>query len=188
MKKPKTSLFNKYWITSEYGLLKNFNPMWYLYNGILLNNKKECKVVTVAPWPVYRFLRRQVRWSGTPVSLRIFHTVKGFSVVSEADVHVFFWNSLSFSIIQRMLAIWSLVPLLFLNPVCTSGSCWFTYYWSITRRILSLTMLTWNERNCMVVWTFFGIALLWDWNENWPFSGLWPCLFSKFAGILSTAL
>ena len=23
----------------------------------------------------------------------------------------------------------------------------------------------WNERNCTVVWTFFGIALLWDWNE-----------------------
>ena len=21
----------------------------------------------------------------------------------------------------------------------------------------------------MVVWTFFGIAFLWDWNENWPF-------------------
>ena len=21
----------------------------------------------------------------------------------------------------------------------------------------------------MVVWAFFGIALLWDWNENWPF-------------------
>ena len=27
----------------------------------------------------------------------------------------------------------------------------------------------WGEGNCVVVWTFFGIALLWDWNENWPF-------------------
>ena len=26
----------------------------------------------------------------------------------------------------------------------------------------------WNEQNCMVVWTFFGIALLWDWNEAFP--------------------
>ena len=26
----------------------------------------------------------------------------------------------------------------------------------------------WNERNCVVVWMFFGIALLYDWNENWP--------------------
>ena len=25
-------------------------------------------------------------------------------------------------------------------------------------------------------WTFFGIALLWDLNENWPFLVLWPLL------------
>ena len=24
----------------------------------------------------------------------------------------------------------------------------------------------WNEGNCSVVWTFFGITLLWDWNET----------------------
>ena len=29
-------------------------------------------VLTVASWPAYRFLRRQVRWSGIPISLRIF--------------------------------------------------------------------------------------------------------------------
>ena len=34
----------------------------------------------------------------------------------------------------------------------------------------------WNEHNCTVVWTFFGIALLWNWNENWPFPVLWPLL------------
>ena len=34
----------------------------------------------------------------------------------------------------------------------------------------------WNEYNCVVVWTFFGIAFLWDWNENWPFPVLWPLL------------
>ena len=32
----------------------------------------------------------------------------------------------------------------------------------------------WNEWNCAVVRTFFGIALLWDWNENCPFPVLWP--------------
>ena len=31
-----------------------------------------------------------------------------------------------------------------------------------------------DKHNCTVVWTFFGIALLWDWNENWPFLFLWP--------------
>ena len=30
-------------------------------------------VLTVASWPRYRFLRRQVGWSGSPISLRVFH-------------------------------------------------------------------------------------------------------------------
>ena len=32
-------------------------------------------VLTVASWPPYRFLRRQERWSGTPIPLRIFHSL-----------------------------------------------------------------------------------------------------------------
>ena len=34
----------------------------------------------------------------------------------------------------------------------------------------------WDECNCVVDWAFFGIAFLWDWNENWPFPVLWPLL------------
>ena len=34
----------------------------------------------------------------------------------------------------------------------------------------------WDECNYVVVWTLFGIAFLWDWNENWPFAVLWPLL------------
>ena len=34
---------------------------------------------------------------------------------------MFFWNSLAFSMTQRMLANWSLVPLPFLKPAWTSG-------------------------------------------------------------------
>ena len=34
----------------------------------------------------------------------------------------------------------------------------------------------WDECNCAVVWTFSGIVLLWDWNENWPFPVLWPLM------------
>ena len=33
-----------------------------------------------------------------------------------------------------------------------------------------------DECNCAIVWAFFGIAFLWDWNENWPFSVLWKIL------------
>ena len=34
-----------------------------------------CPVLTVASWPTYRFLKRQVRWSGIPISFRIFHSL-----------------------------------------------------------------------------------------------------------------
>ena len=40
----------------------------------------------------------------------------------------------------------------------------------------------WDECNCVVVWAFFGIAFLWDWNENWPFPVLWPLL--SFSNLL----
>ena len=57
--------------------------------------------------------------------LIVIHTVKGFGIVKKAEIDVF-WNSLAFSMIQQMLAIWSLVPLPFLKPVWTSGSSRFT--------------------------------------------------------------
>ena len=46
----------------------------------------------------------------------------------------------------------------------------------------------WDECNYAVVWTFFGIAFLWDWNENTFFSSVTTAEFSKFTGILSAAL
>ena len=53
------------------------------------------RVITVASWPAYRFLKRQVRWPGIPIYLRVFHSlfmihrVKGFSIVIETEVDVF---------------------------------------------------------------------------------------------------
>ena len=41
----------------------------------------------------------------------------------------------------------------------------------------------WDECNCVVVWAFFGIAFLWDWNENWTFLVLWPLL--SFSNLLT---
>ena len=71
--------------------------------------------------------------------------VKGFSVVSEAETDVFL-NSLAFLMIQQVLAIWSLVPLPFLNPAWTSGISQFTYCWSLAWRILSITFAwVWHE-------------------------------------------
>ena len=42
---------------------------------ILNQSVVPCPVLTLPSWPAYRFLRRQVRWSDTPVSLRIFHSL-----------------------------------------------------------------------------------------------------------------
>ena len=35
----------------------------------------------------------------------VIHTVKGFGIVNKAEIDIFFWNSLAFSMIQQMLAI-----------------------------------------------------------------------------------
>ena len=67
----------------------------------------------------------------------VIHTVKGFSVVSEAEADVF----LEFPYVfcdPMTVGSWSRVPLPFLNPACTSGSSRFMYYWSFAWRILNI--------------------------------------------------
>ena len=54
--------------------------------------------------------------------------------------------------IQRMLAIWSLILLPFLNLAWTSRSSQFTYYWSLASRILSITLLVCEMS--ATVWSF----------------------------------
>ena len=61
---------------------------------ILNQSVVPCKVLTVASWPAYRFLRRQVRWNSYlfknfPQSV-VIHTVKGFRVVNEAKISLEF--------------------------------------------------------------------------------------------------
>ena len=138
-----------------------------------------CKVLTIVFCPASRFLKRQVKWSDIPICLRIFqfvviHPVNSFSVDNEADVFLE-------------------VPCFFYDPVdvgsLISGSCALSksslYIWKFLDHVLLKPNLKdfehylasmWNVYNCAVVWTFFGIAFLWDWNENWPFSVLWPLL------------
>ena len=55
---------------------------------------------------------------------------------------MFFWNSLAFSMIQWILAIWSLVPLPFLKPAWTSGSSRFTYCWSLASKVSKVQQKT----------------------------------------------
>ena len=71
----------------------NIQP-WHTPFLIWSQSVVPCPVLTVASWPAYRFLKRQVRWSGIPISWRIsqfvvIHTVKSFDIVSKAGVDVF---------------------------------------------------------------------------------------------------
>ena len=123
-----------------------------------------CLVLTVATWPTYRSLRKQVRWSGIPVYWRIFHnifvihTIKGFSVVNKAEVDVFLELSC-----------------FFYNPVdvgnLISGSSALSKSslnnWKFSVHILLKPNLenfehlfpsVWDECSCAVVWAFFGIV------------------------------
>ena len=139
-----------------------------------------CPVLTVASWPAYRFLRRQVRWSGIPISLRIFNsllwsTVKGLGIVNKAgdvflelscflddptDVGNLIPGSSAFS--KSSLNIWKFTVHVLLKPGLEN----FEHYFASM----------WDECNCAVVWAFFGIAFLHNWNENWPFPVLLPLL------------
>ena len=107
----------------------------------------------------------------------VIHTVKGFCVVNEAEVDIF----LEF-------------PWFLYDPVnagnLISGSSTFSkpsfYIWKFLVHVLVKPSLkdfeynlniTWNECSYMVVWTVFGIAFLWDWNDKWNFQVLWLLSF-----------
>ena len=120
----------------------------------------------------------------------VIHTVKGFSVINRAEVDFFGGKSLAVSMIQRMFAIWSLVPLSFLNPVSTSESPQFIYCWTLAWRILSMTLLAYEmSTNHLVIllkcrfwssWSGVGTEILYlleaprwcwyCWLENCTFS------------------
>ena len=103
------------------------------------------------------------------------NTVKGFGVVNKAvdvflelsrffddptDVGNLISGSSAFS--KSSLNIWNFMAHVLLKPGLEN----FEHYFASV----------WDESNCAVVWTFFGIAFLWDWNENWPVPVLWPLL------------
>ena len=134
-----------------------------------------CPVLTVSSWPSYSFLSRQARWSGIHISLRIFqfvviHTVNGAEVDDFLQLSWFFYDPVdvgnlisgSSAFSKSSLYIWEFSVHVLLKPSLKDFEHFFVSMW--------------NEHSCMVVWTFFGIALLWDWSENWHFPVLWQLL------------
>ena len=58
--------------SSVLSFLYNIQP-WGTPFPIWNQSVVPCPVLTVASWPAYRSLKRQVRWSGIPISFRIFY-------------------------------------------------------------------------------------------------------------------
>ena len=52
----------------------NIQP-WHAPYPICNQSVVTYPVLTIASWPAYKFLRTQVRWSGVPISFRIFHSL-----------------------------------------------------------------------------------------------------------------
>ena len=140
-----------------------------------------CPVLTVASWPAYRFLSRR---SSCPVflSLEEFSTVccdphsprlwhnqwstsrcfSGTLLLCDdlTDVGNLISGSSAFS--KSSLNIWKFTVHILLKQGLENFEHYFTSVW--------------DECNCAVVAIFFGIAFLWNWDENWPFLVLWPLL------------
>ena len=73
-----------------------------------------------------------------------------------------------------MLAIWSLDSFSFSET--SLDNCKFMVVEACLENFEHYFTSIWDQCHCAVVWAFFGIAFLWDWNENWPFLVLWPLL------------
>ena len=106
----------------------------------------------------------------------VIHTVKGFGIINKAEIDVFLELSCFFDDLEDVgnlisgssafskssLNIWKFMVHVLLKP----GLEDFEHYFASV----------WDECHCAVVWTFFGLAFLWDWDERWPFPVLWPLL------------
>ena len=96
-----------------------------------------------------------------------------------------------------MLAIWSLVPLPFLNPAWTSGSSLFTLLKPGLENFEHYFASVWDECNFDVVWTylalhFFGIGMKTDLFQScghcWVFQICWHIECSTFTASSFTAM
>ena len=137
-------------------------------------------VLTVASWSANRFLRRQVRWPGIPISWRIFqfvviHTVEDFGIFNKTEVDVFLelscffddpadvGNLISgfFPFSKSSLNIWKFTVHVLLKPGLEN----FEHYFASV----------WDECHCAVVWASFGITFLWGWMKTDLLQSCGPC-------------
>ena len=175
----------------QYTALTHSFPIW---NQSVI----PCLVLTVASWPAYRLLRRQVRWSGIPISFPVccdpqnfpvcYDPHKGFSIVNEAEIDVLLHFSCFF---YDPTDVGNLIS----GSSAFSKSNWNIWKF-LVHTLLKLGLENFecnfaNQRgkcNLCSRLAFFGIAFPWNWNENWPFPVLWPLLSFPNLMAMSAAL
>ena len=139
------------------------------------------------------FLRRHAWWSGIPISWRIFqfvmiHTVKGFGIVSEAEIDVFleffcfFYDPMdvgnlisgSSDFSKSSLYIWKFSIHTLLKPSMEN----FEHYLLVCEMNALCSSLS-------ILWHCLSLGLQWRLTFSSPVA---TAEFSKFAGILNAAL
>ena len=152
-----------------------------------------CPVLTVVSWPAYRFLKRQVRWSGIPISFRIFlfiviHTIKGFGTVNKAKIDVFLKLSCFFDDpedVDNLISGSSAFSK-------TSLNIWKFMVHELLKRSLEnfenyFTSVRWVQlcSSLSILWDCVSLGLEWKLTFSSPVAA---AEFSKFADILSLLL
>ena len=176
---------------SEYMLYKQGDNIqcWSTLFPIWNQSAVPCPILIAASWPAYKVSQEagQVVWyshlfQNFPQFV-VIHILKCFGIVNKAEIDVFLELSCFFddpvhisnlisgssAFSKTSLNIWKFMVHVLLKPSLEN----FEHYFASV----------WDECNCSVIWAFFGIAFLWDWNENWHFPALW--LLRNFPNLLA---
>ena len=147
------------------------SPAWWTW--VWVNSRSWC--LTRRPGVLQSMGSQRVghNWA---TELKFAEHNQGFGIANKVEIDVFLEVSCFFdnpmdvgnlisgssAFSKYKLNIWKFMVHVLLKPGLENFECYFASLW--------------DECNCAVVWAFFGIAFLWDWNENWPSPVLWPLL------------
>ena len=144
-----------------------YNPFSYLGPVCCSISSSNCCFLTCIQ--ISQEAGQVVRYSHLFLNLPQFiliHTAKGFGIVNKAEIDAFLELSCLFydpadvgtliggfsTFAKSGLHIWKFMVHILLKPGLEN----FRHYFASV----------WDKCNYVVVWSFFGIAFLWDWNEN----------------------
>ena len=168
----------------------NIHP-WHTPFPIWNQSVVPCPFLTVASWPAYRFLKRQIRWSGIPMSQNfpqfiVVHTVKSFGIVNKAEVDIFLELSCFF---DDPVDVGNLISGSSAFSKTSLYIRWFTIHVLLKPGLKNFEhyfISVWDECNCAVVWAFFGIAVFGIGMKTNLFQSCGHCWVFQICGILST--